>query len=241
LFPERIPLRHDGSAPAGGAEYANHAKENQMKALNRRWIVLRIYAAVLAAAPLPAALAHQGMHAPQSEPGAPQEATQAGVARSVVSVRLPAARVRQHTGGIASFDTLLNDDRPVLLNFVYTSCTAICLPMSQIFAATQERLGSQSDKLQMLSVSIDPGEDTPTRLKEYADRFHAGSQWIFNTGSQEAVDQIQRAFNVYRPDKMSHTPVTFVRPRGSRQWVRLDGFAPPDLLIREALGSVTVR
>jgi protein SCO1/2 len=110
--------------------------------------------------------------------------------------------------------------------------------MSQIFATAQERLGANAAQLQMLSVSIDPGQDTPAHLKEFAERFHAGRQWTFNTGSQQAIDEIQRAFNVYRPDKMGHTPVTFIKPRGSRQWVRLDGFASPEQLIREALGSV---
>jgi protein SCO1 len=62
----------------------------------------------------------------------------------------------------------------------------------------------------------------------------AGPQWTFHTGSQAAVDAIQRAFNVYRPDKMGHTPVTFVRPRGAQKWVRLDGFASPERLIQEA-------
>jgi protein SCO1 len=98
----------------------------------------------------------------------------------------------------------------------------------------QERLGPRRGQVQMVSVSIDPEHDTPARLRQYAARFGAGSQWRFHTGSAESVDAVQRAFNVYRPDKMGHTPVTFVRPRASRQWVRLDGYATPDELIRTA-------
>jgi protein SCO1 len=188
-----------------------------------------LLSALVAAAAWPAAWAHQGVHQ------APSAATPAdGVSRSAVQVRLPSVRVRQHTGHLVAFDAAVDDARPVLLNFVYTTCTGICLPMSQMFAAVQERLGARADQLQMISVSIDPGQDTAARLAEYAGRFAAGPQWTFNTGSQQAIDAIQRAFNVYRPDKMSHTPVTFVRPLGSRQWVRLDGFSSPDQLIRLA-------
>ncbi|WP_309678352.1 SCO family protein [Polaromonas sp.] len=190
-----------------------------------------LLAALLAVAGWPAASAHQGPHAAPSA-SLPQDG--AAVSRSMVQVRLPAVRVRQHNGKLVAFDATMDDTRPVLLNFVFTTCTGICLPMSQLFAAAQERLGAQADQLQMVSVSIDPGQDTPARLAEYAGRFAAGPQWTFDTGSQDAIDAIQRAFNVYRPDKMSHTPVTFVRPRGSRQWVRLDGFPSPDQLIREA-------
>jgi protein SCO1/2 len=160
------------------------------------------------------------------------------VVRSIVTVTLPAVQVRQQSGKSIRFDTAVEDARPVLLNFVYTSCITICQPMAQIVAAAQERLGARAGQLQMLSVSIDPGRDTPARLKDYAERFHAGKQWTFYAGSQPAIDAIQRAFNVYRPDKMSHTPVTFIRPRGSRRWVRLDGFASADRLIREALDPV---
>jgi protein SCO1 len=191
----------------------------------------------LAVTVVPSAWAHQGSHAASP----PNASTEGGaVSRSTVQVRLPSVRVRQHSGRVVAFDAALDDTRPVLLNFVYTSCTGICLPMSQLFAAAQERLGARADQLQMVSVSIDPGQDTPARLAEYAGRFAAGPQWSFDTGSQDAIDAIQRAFNVYRPDKMSHTPVTFVRPRGARQWVRLDGFPSPDQLIREAQAQPAV-
>jgi protein SCO1 len=191
--------------------------------------------ALVAAAAWPVAWAHQGVHTPPSAATLASPAD--GVSRSTVQVQLPSVRVRQHTGNLVAFDAAVDDARPVLLNFVYTTCTGICLPMSQMFAAVQERLGARADQLQMISVSIDPGQDTAARLAEYAGRFAAGPQWTFHTGSQQAVDTILRAFNVYRPDKMSHTAVTFVRPLGSRQWVRLDGFSSPDQLIRLAQGQ----
>lgn len=158
--------------------------------------------------------------------------------RSLQAVTLPAVRLRTQAGGAAStLAEVIGDDRPVLLNFVFTSCTTICPPMTQIFAAAQARLGERRAQVRMVSVSIDPDHDTPARLREYAARFEAGPQWRFVTGSAEAIDAVQRAFNVHRPDKMGHTPVTFLRPKGSRQWVRLDGFASPEILVREALAG----
>lgn len=154
--------------------------------------------------------------------------------RSVVNVQMPAVRLRQQTGQSVMLAQSLDPQRPVLLNFVFTSCTTICPPMSMIFAAVQDRLGAQLEQVQMVSISIDPGHDTPTRLRDYAQRFSAGPQWSFHTGSPDAIDAMQKAFNVYRPDKMGHTPVTFVRRAGSTAWARLDGFAGPDQLLREA-------
>lgn len=184
-------------------------------------------------------LCHGTTPAASAASAPPAPASQAPV-RSLQSVTLPAVRLRTQAGGapVALADSI-GEDRPVLLNFVFTSCTTICPPMTQIFAAAQERLGERRAQVRMISISIDPGQDTPARLREYAARFDAGPQWLFHTGSADAIDAVQRAFNVHRPDKMGHTPVTFVRARGSRQWVRLDGFASPEQLVREALAGGT--
>ena len=45
--------------------------------------------------------------------------------------------------------------------------------------------------------------------------------------------EAQRAFNVYRGDKMSHTPVTLLRAAPGQSWVRLDGFATAEDLYAE--------
>lgn len=168
----------------------------------------------------------------------PPTASGAGASQPV-TVRLPAVRLRSHSGPPVEFATSLDEQRPVLLNFIFTSCTTVCPPMSQIFAALQERLGTRREQVQMVSVSIDPEHDSPARLRDYAARFGAGTQWRFHTGSTDAIDAVQRAFNVYRPDKMGHTPVTFIRPKGSPpgQWRRLDGYATPDDLLRAAFAA----
>jgi protein SCO1/2 len=127
----------------------------------------------------------------------------------------------------------LDEGRPVLLDFIYTTCTTICPVMSQTFAEVQKRLGADAAKIRMVSISIDPEQDTPARLTEYAKHLEAGPQWQFYTGTLEASVALQRVFNVYRGDKMSHAPVTFFRGSPGQPWVRLDGFATPDALVSE--------
>lgn len=180
-----------------------------------------------------------GLAAPLAEPPpdlcvAPATATGAPSAETV-TLHLPDVRLQPAQGASVSLGSQLRSSEAVLLNFIYTSCTSICPPMAQIFAATQERLGSRAAQVQMLSISIDPEHDSPRRLQAYARRFGAGTQWRFFTGSLQAIDAVQRAFSVWRPDKMSHTPVTFIKPRGQSHWWRVDGFATPDQLIALAL------
>ncbi len=139
---------------------------------------------------------------------------------------------------------LLGGDEPVMLNFVFTTCTAICPVMSGIFARVPRELGDDGARLRLVSISIDPEQDTPARLRAYAERFGAGPRWTFLTGDRRDVEAVERAFDAYRGDKMNHEPLTLLRAGPERPWVRLDGFASPAELARElerARGKVAVR
>ena len=41
----------------------------------------------------------------------------------------------------------------------------------------QAGLGGQRGAVHMVSISIDPEQDTPERLRDYARKFDAGPQW----------------------------------------------------------------
>jgi protein SCO1/2 len=91
-----------------------------------------------------------------------------------------------------------------------------------------------------MSITIDPEQDTPARLAEYAHKFHAGPGWQYYTGTLAASIAAQRAFDVYRGEKMSHTPVTLMRAAPGKPWLRIEGFVTPDELVddyRDLLAS----
>ena len=148
---------------------------------------------------------------------------------------LPRVSLRSQDGATLVFAEAVDDGRPVLLNFIYTSCTVICPPMTRIFAEVREGLGVDRARVRMVSVSIDPEQDTPARLKAYARQYGAGvgTDWLFLTGSDAASSAVQKAFNAYRPDKMGHTPVSFLRRAPGQPWVRLDGMAQADRILAE--------
>jgi protein SCO1/2 len=155
------------------------------------------------------------------------------VKRSVSTLSAPRVALVSSDGASVDFNQELRDTRPVFLNFIYTTCTTVCPVMSQVFAQLQELLGTDRDKVLLMSVSIDPEYDTPERLAAYARQFDAGPQWRFYTGTADASIAVQRAFGVYTRDKMGHPVATFYRPAPDRPWVRIDGFATPVDLERE--------
>ena len=156
-----------------------------------------------------------------------------GYARMVASYTLPAVTMQRSDGATVKFPQELDDGRPVMVNFIYTSCTAICPILSQTFSEVQRRLADGHEQVHMVSISIDPEEDTPQRLAAYAKRFDAGKQWGFYTGTVAASVTLQKAFQAYFGDKMHHRPVTFLRAAPGQPWVRLEGFASPQEVLAE--------
>lgn len=162
------------------------------------------------------------------------------VLRSVAQYTIPNVILVRDDGKSLSLPDELDDGRPVVLNFIYTSCTTICPLSSQIFEQFQESLGSGHAKVHLVSISIDPEQDTPARLRAYAAQFHARRGWDHYSGALASILAVERAFNAYRGDKMSHVPLTLVREAPGKPWVRLDGFARPgDLLAERKLWAGT--
>jgi protein SCO1/2 len=153
--------------------------------------------------------------------------------RATVRYRVPDIALTRDDGTSVRFRKELDDGQPVILNFIFTSCAAICPVMSQTFARIQRRLGDEREAVHLVSVSIDPEQDTPARLREYAKKLDAGPRWSFYTGTHEATVLLQRAFDAYRGDKMNHVPVTFLRVAPDQPWVRLEGFASADDVVQE--------
>jgi protein SCO1/2 len=161
--------------------------------------------------------------------------------RSTASYKIPLVNLIREDGKTISLPEEIDDGKPVVLTFIFTSCATICPVMSALFSQLQDRLGADRSKVHMASISIDPERDRPERLAEYAKRYHAGPQWHYYTGTVQASLAVQRAFDTYRGDKMNHSPVTFVRARPGSPWLRIDGYATPDELASEVRPLLAAR
>lgn len=153
--------------------------------------------------------------------------------RSEVKIDLPKVQLIRQDGKKVQFQDELSDGRAVVLSFIYTTCTAICPMTSQTIFKLQGKLGGDLDKVHLVSVSIDPEQDTPEKLAKYADKYRASKFWDHYTGTEEASIKVQKAMDAYRGDKMNHAPVTFIWSGKGNTWVRIDGFASADDLLQE--------
>jgi protein SCO1/2 len=133
------------------------------------------------------------------------------------------------SNGRQALPSLINGDGPVMLQFIFTTCTTICPVISATLAASQ----SQLEGGHMISISIDPEHDTPARLQEYARSLKAPPKWQFLTGRAVDIVAVQEAFRANRGNKMRHLPLTFLRASLDLRWVRPDGLTSAAQLIAE--------
>lgn len=128
-------------------------------------------------------------------------------------------------------DVLKN--KVVVINTFFTTCTSICPPMNRNFEKIQEALGDRLGKdVFLVSISVDPATDTPTRLKEYGRRFHARPGWMFLTGRKENVDWALYKLGQYVETKDNHTSIFIIGNEPKGLWKKAMGLAKAEELIR---------
>ncbi len=133
----------------------------------------------------------------------------------------------------AIFIKELDDGRPVVMSFVFVSCSAICPMLTHVMSKLQTKLDQEKQQAHLISISIDPESDTPAKLTEYAKKFGAEPGWDFYTGTRAVSLSLQKAFNTYRGDKMNHTAVILMRSKPGQPWLRVEGFLSADAVFQE--------
>ena len=156
-----------------------------------------------------------------------------GYVSSVRDYRLPEVPLLTMEGEATTLAKELDTDKPVMLNFIFTTCTTICPVLSASFNQVQHELGVGSQDVKMISISIDPAYDTPEKLRDYAERFNAGPQWQFLTGKLDDVVAVEKAFDAFRGAKMNHEPLTLIRGKADDGWLRIDGIASANEILSE--------
>jgi protein SCO1 len=128
-------------------------------------------------------------------------------------------------------DVLKN--KVVIINTFYTTCTSVCPPLNRNFEKIQEALGDRLGKdVFLISISVDPETDTPPRLKEYSQRFHAKPGWIFLTGKKENINWALYKLGQYVETKDDHTTIVIVGNEPKGLWKKAFGLAGSAELIQ---------
>lgn len=146
--------------------------------------------------------------------------------------RIPDVTVYDQNGQRLRFYSDLVKGKTVAINFIFTTCTTICPPltatMQKVQAGLNERVGRD---IQLLSVTLDPVTDVPARLKAFGSKFNVGPGWTFVTGSKSDIDDLLQALGAYVGDKNNHSPMILIGNDAAGYWTRSYGLASPSRTI----------
>jgi protein SCO1/2 len=149
------------------------------------------------------------------------------------SLKIPDTVVYNQHGKKLNFYTDLVKGKTVAINFIFTTCTTICPPLTATFRRVQQELGGRVGRdIELISVSVDPTTDVPERLKEFSAKFKAEPGWTFVTGSKPEVDGLLKALGAAVADKNDHTPMILIGNDAAGYWTRTYGLAPASTLVK---------
>jgi cytochrome oxidase Cu insertion factor (SCO1/SenC/PrrC family) len=151
---------------------------------------------------------------------------------SISLSRIPDIRVYDQNGNRLNFYSDLIKSKTVAINFIFTTCTTICPPLTATFRRVQQDLAEHPLHIELISISVDPTTDTPERLHDFAAKFKAGPGWTFVTGDKTEIDSLLRALGVAVADKNDHTPMVLIGSDATGYWTRTYGLSSPATLIK---------
>lgn len=95
----------------------------------------------------------------------------------------------------------------VIVNFVFTTCKAICPMSGANFSKLQSLLGDRLGRdVFLISISTDPETDSPERLRLWGEKFKAQPGWTLITGEKKEVARLLRVPTGDGLNKSYHVP-----------------------------------
>ncbi len=114
----------------------------------------------------------------------------------------------------------------VLISFIFTSCTDLCplttARITQIVERIQDQIGK---KIFVISITVDPENDTPEKLKTFADAFYKGPGWTFITGKPDEIRAINSKLGNKSDVATDHRNEIVLGNDSTGEWARNSPFA----------------
>jgi protein SCO1/2 len=145
-------------------------------------------------------------------------------------------KVMTHEGKEVRFYTDILRNRIVLISAFYLNCSTACPLQNVVLSRLQSLLGDRFGRdIFIVSVSVDPENDRPELVREYAKVFDAKKGWTFLTGKKINVDWINYKLGYYTEDPESHPTTYLLGNVGTGHWMKIRPDAKAETLAKHLL------
>lgn len=111
--------------------------------------------------------------------------------------------------------------KKVLINFAFTSCKGVCPTMTANLARARSLLERGGDKdVTLLTITVDPVNDTPQVLKPFARKFNAGAGWYFLTGTPANVTAVLKRLGGFAGKPEEHSTTLLIGDARTGIWMK---------------------
>lgn len=117
----------------------------------------------------------------------------------------PDFHLTDHTGKVRTLADFRGN--VVTLFFGYTHCPDVCPTTLSDMRQVMEKLGKDSERVQVLFVTLDPGRDTPELLARYVPAFHPSFLGLY--GDAETTAKTAKDFKIFYQLQPGKTPETY--------------------------------
>jgi len=138
-------------------------------------------------------------------------------------IPVPDITILRHDSTSTTLPALVNH-QATALQLMFTSCTTTCPIQGAIFARVQKLIPDQVARgIQLISLSVDPENDTPEALTNWLRRFHARPGWTAAAPRPKDVERV-RAFGgrAVSPSDNHSTEVQMLNRAGLLVWRTLE-------------------
>jgi len=137
--------------------------------------------------------------------------------------------IDQNGRSLKFYDEVLKDN-VVVISFIFTNCQSACPLMTRNLTMIRDMLREDERRaIQFVSISIDPLRDTPSAMKEFAQKHEADVDgWLFLTGQPDDVDFVTKRLGSYTDDPEAHTTTLLAANVRSAHWTKIPPNVPPN-------------
>jgi cytochrome oxidase Cu insertion factor (SCO1/SenC/PrrC family) len=158
-----------------------------------------------------------------------------------VALSVPDIEVVNQDGRHVRFNSQVVEGRIAIVTGFFTNCSSMCPITQEKLAQVAKLLGARLGKdVVIVSVSVDPENDTPARMKDWTEKFHTGPGWTLLSGNRTEVDTLMKSLGLFVELRQRHQSFLMIG-NATTGWVRISSWTSSEKLARLTEAMVSAR